>query len=110
MYAMRDMSKTMESDRWFKSIPQDGYEMADGEVESPTGWFGIVVVDDSTRDYVGSETGDTAPASVEDGTYLVTIDNNGLVWAEQADTAEATRRNFHQKLDEYHRWLDQDED
>ena len=104
MYAMTDKSTTMESDAFFKSIPDDWYEATDGNVEAPTGWFGLLVIDDSFRDAYGKETGNFVPASVENGTYLVTVDNNGIIWAEQAPIPEATKANYGDKVREYQRW------
>lgn len=101
---MTDKSTTMESDNFFKSIPEDLYEDTDGNVEAPTGWFGFLVVDDAFRDAYGAETGDFVPASVQDGVYLVTVDNNGLVWAEQAPTVDATLENYREKIREYSKW------
>jgi hypothetical protein len=109
MYALTDKSRTMESDAFFKSIPPDFYQGGDGEgnVEAPTGWFGMVTIDESFRE---AWDGDQIPASVEDGDYLVTIDNNGLVWAEQGETKWATLHEYHEKVKEFRAWDEQDED
>lgn len=111
MYAMQDKSRTQESDRFFKSIPADWYESDDGNVEAPTGWFGLVDIDDDFRQsWPSADTGESIPASVEDGYYLVTIDNNGLVWAEQAPIRSGTLANFREKQREYSVWYNQDDD
>ena len=101
MYAMCDRSTTSESDTFFKSITPDEFTSTDGDVESPTGWFGIVSI---TDDFRIMWSGDQIPASVANGTYLVHIDSNGLVWAEQCATSEATRRNYYEMVKQYIAW------
>lgn len=104
MYAMIDKSTTMESDSFFKSLTPDDYIDTDGNVEAPTGWFGLLCIDDAFRDAYGKDTGNFVPASVHDGVYIVSIDNNGLVWAEQAPTVEATVANYNQMQHQYAEW------
>lgn len=118
MYAMTDRSTTTESDTFFKSIEWDWYESTDGEVEASTGWFGLLRIDDAFRYHwaqvvVGGGTypgRDPMPESIEDGLYLVTIDNNGLVWANQAPVEDATRANYQELIQQYADWLTSDED
>lgn len=111
MYGMTDKSRTVESDRFFKSIPADWFESDSGHVESPTNWFGLVEIDDDFRaTWPSAEVGQDIPASVENGLFLVSIDNNGLVWAEQADTDSATRANYAELCEQYAVWCDSDEE
>lgn len=107
MYAMTDKSRTVESDRFFKDAASGewSYESS-GNVEAPTNWFCLLEVDAHLREAWTYQ----IPASVEDGLYLVSIDNNGLVWAEQADTDEATRANYNELHKQYLAWEAGDDD
>lgn len=104
LFDLTDKSTTMESDSFFRHLDQDFFESTDGHVDAPTGWFGLLRVDASLRDAVGVASGDFVPASIDDGLYLVRVNDSGMVWALQADVEIGTRFVFNELVKEYTDW------
>ena len=103
--SLRDGSKTMESDSFFRSIPGDWFDTAEGDVESPSGWFGRITIDANLREVWANHGLDQIPASVEDGEYLVQITSSGLVYAWQEDVSGSLDAYLSELVDEYSTWM-----
>lgn len=99
-----DGSRSMEADTFFRGIEPDWYTQETGNVESPTGWFGVVTIDQEFRLNSGYE----IPASVQDGTYLVQITSSGVVFAWTVDVAALLMAAYSGMEQEYHEWDNQD--
>ena len=112
MFTVTDKSTDTDKDRFFKSIPPDWYEEESGDVESPQGWFGLVKVN---SDMIGKDDIHPIPAGLDDGLYLVVVDNAGLIWAFQGDgetqeeSALITRWSFNQRAQAFCQWADETE-
>ena len=106
---MVDRCFTREAASWFRSVDVNFYDRADGSVEAPTGWFGLLFVDDAARE----STEDQAPVSIQDGWYLVTIDSDGSGYAEQpissaeGDPYALLVEYYTEKEEEFSRWSEQ---
>lgn len=111
-FPLTDKAVTDEEMAFFKAIPADWYEQVDGNVEAPTGWFGLLEIDEQFRENWEQDAeegvGISMPESIQLGLYLVTIDNDGLIWAEQGDTRHATSTEFTHKCDVFRAWDDED--
>lgn len=107
---LHDRSDTMDKDRFFKFFDEGVYEHTSGEVDAPTGWFGLLVIDRHQRDEYGKDTGDIVP-EVADGLYLVVINDQGLVWAYQHESGDDEKlyEQFRSLQIDYSRWCEDDQ-
>lgn len=104
---MFDMANTSSRVDYFRTVPLDFYDEHNGEVEAPTGSFGIFEQDNATRGVMFEEFG-LDGESVPDGYYLIITNSDGLVWAWQGSEDEVTDE-YNKREAEYHRWLQSDE-
>lgn len=100
---LTDHADSRAKEVFFRDLDLDSYERSSGDVEAPTGWFGLYEVAQSDRDEY-----EEAP-EVADGLYLVVIDSNGLIWAYQGLNEDHTRRAYEAREAEYGIWLGEDE-
>lgn len=83
----------------------------DGDVEAPTGWFGIIRTDDAVRAAIGDlfldlDTGadEAVPAA-----FLVTEDNYGFFDAASYATVEEAEAVYARLVEEYAAWATSEE-
>jgi hypothetical protein len=105
-----DYARSSDEQSFFKSIPEDWYEKTDGNVESPSGWFGVVYVDTEMRIRFGLSENVRIPSTIPDGSYFVTIDNNGLIWAEaySRDEYDSPSGAYSRALTSFREWDSQE--
>lgn len=107
---LHDRSTSMATDRFFKFFDEGVYEHTSGEVDAPTGWFGLLMIDQHQRDCYGEDTGEVIP-EVENGLYLVVINDQGLVWAYQHESGDDEKlyAQFRSLVIDYSNWCRQDQ-
>lgn len=84
---------------------------SDGEVEAPTGWFGIIRTDDTVRAAIGDlyldlDTGEDAPVPAA---FLVAEDNYGFFEATSYDTVAEAEAAYARLSEEYAEWATSEE-
>lgn len=72
------------TDRFFKWLDEDEFVSTNGNVEAPTGWFGLLnLTREKIAEWVATD-GDpwmSERRNFEPGWYIVNVNNDGLVWA-----------------------------
>lgn len=92
--------------RLFRAIPPDWYDEYSGNVEAPTGWFGLVCVDDAIKKDWEKEVWEPT-GEIDNGLYLVQINTQGTLWAWQTDQPksvtllESVFRDWSNQYDEW---------
>jgi hypothetical protein len=95
----------------------------DGDVDSPTGFFALVILDESCDlafadhtnyplgDYAG-EVARTYGVTADDvmGAHVVTTNSHGFVWVQTFATAEEAQAHYAELEAAYSAWLDSDEE
>jgi len=114
MYSMTEKATSEEKMAFFRSIHPDYYVRETGNVDSPSGYFGLVRIDDKFRNDWENEVRviggiSSIPDGIADGVYLVQIDSSGIVWAWQSESSdvsndEALQANYDALVKEYLAW------
>lgn len=114
-YELIDTATTPDRTTFFKTIPQHWYNDFSGDVEAPTGWFGVVDVDRDLCDEVDDILKRETRTEITYGLYLVVINSDGLLWAYTVD-AETERDRDRALMEEFGRrcnacevWDEQDD-
>ena len=94
---------TGNTESFFRWIEPFCYRGVDGDVESPTGWFGHLYVDNELVAEYNSDCNEDV--SVEAGDYVVRIDSLGFINYRRFDTQDDAYDCFIKLFDEYSRWL-----
>jgi hypothetical protein len=94
-----------------------------GDVDSPTGFFALVILDDTCdldfRDHTNYPVGDVAGevartygvwAEDVKGAHIVTYDSQGFVSVETFETEGEAREEYDCRADQYAEWSDEDRD
>lgn len=93
---------------WWREVPDEFYDETSGHVESPEGWIGLLTWNDKIqKEYsIFIENGfyHEYPERLQDGTYYVTIDSDGNVWAYTHKDPVEVRLAYHHSEREYHSW------
>lgn len=113
-----DYATSQDAMSFFRSIPTDLFDKYSGIVEAPCGWFGVLTLDNETIDDLERDY-DAAPDSVRElvnregvARFFVTIDSNGLVWAEYYSREEfdSVDGAYARAEAEYARWNNDDDE